>query len=415
MMERITTILGAGAVLDFDFQPDEIVPRTDIITEEVDKILIKDFMDGQRKPLVKFVHQALKEAHYETQNPARTPEAREIINPINFETLFHVFESLLSLSSVWKDEWISPKVFPPIAAFVDCKESFEKYNTTLYHMALVRMENRICEIVDSYDTKFATKKEYAAWYKNFWHQYAGILDVFTLNYDTTIEHSLEKYEDGFVKWKYTTKRFEPKRLLENKELTSINHLHGCITYLNQWLDVYRDGYSYNDMFKLASYANKVKKDPWHSANVEYNQSHEAYVQRSILVGMRKPDKIMMSPMNFYHANLVNKICENRALLIVGYSFGDTYVNEYLYKMRLIHGDKRRIVLIDKWFGRKCNAAMWNFINSETNDDLDYRKKLREGDYYAPHVSKKKTLMMFICGFKYAVEHHEDKIREFLMS
>lgn len=62
MMERITTILGAGAVLDFDFQPDEIVPRTDIITEEVDKILIKDFMDGQRKPLVKFVHQALKDA-----------------------------------------------------------------------------------------------------------------------------------------------------------------------------------------------------------------------------------------------------------------------------------------------------------------------------------------------------------------
>lgn len=412
-MERITSIIGAGAVLDFDFQQDEIKPTTENITQEMCKIEVPG-VDGAMKKLVKNVYVRLKEAHYETPNPKICPEAVRIINPINFETLFHVVENMMSYSSIWKDEWISPFIFPPVAAFVECKEQFAKYETEEYHRALVRMENRICEIVGTYDTKFADEG-YAVWYKNFWNRFKDELDVFTLNYDTTIEQSLGEYEDGFEEWKFSAQRFDPGKLLNNKERTTVNHLHGCIAYLNQWHDAEKSGYSFYDMFKFATYKQRSEKNAGYSG-LDYNQAHEAYIQRSILVGMRKPDKIVMNPMNFYHANLVNKICENRALLIAGYSFGDTYVNEYLYKMQLIHGDKRRIVLIDKWMiSRQCRSAMRNYINAETGNDKEYWNELNSGDYYAPHVSMKGTLMVFICGFKSAVEHHEDKIREFLMS
>ena len=400
-------------MLDFDFQQDEIVPRTDIITNEMDKIKVQSVRGGDDIFIVKEIHSALKEANYERQNPVLSPEARAIINPITFETLFHLFENLMSYSSVWKEEWISPFIFPPVAAFVDCKESIAKYETEEFHRALVKMENRICEIVGAYDVKFADER-YAIWYRNFWRQFADKLDVFTLNYDTTIEQCLETYEDGFIAWAFAAQRFEPKRLLRNKERTTINHLHGCITYLNQWHDAKQYGYAFNDMFKFASYQQRREKNAGYSGT-EYNQSHEAYIQRSILVGMRKPDKIVMSPMNFYHANFVNKICENKALLIVGYSFGDTYVNECINKMRLIHGKERRIVLIDKWLGRQCSASMRIYINAQTGDDIAYWNELHGGDFYAPHVSKDGTLMVLICGFKYAVEHYGEKIREFLSS
>ena len=200
-MERITIILGAGAVLDFDFQPNEIKPTTENITDEMDKIKVQSIKGGDDIYIVKEIHSALKDANYETQNPARCPEARAIINPINFETLFHVIENLMSYSSVWKDEWISPFIFPPVAAFVECKERFTKYETAEFHRALVMMENRICEIVGIYDTKFADEG-YAVWYKSFWQGLKDKLDVFTLNYDTTIEQSLGEYEDGFKEWNF---------------------------------------------------------------------------------------------------------------------------------------------------------------------------------------------------------------------
>ena len=411
-MERITVLIGAGAILDFDFNCEGIVPSTRNITNEMDEIRVQG-VDGQEKEVIKAIHDWLEKAHYEEQNPARCPEYREKINPINFETLYHVTENLYSFSSVWKDEWIMPQIFPPVAAFVDCKQPFAEYQTEEYHRSLVAMENRICEIVGEYDTRFVEDKEYALWYRGFWQQFSNNLDVFTLNYDTTIEQSLEDYEDGFVSMTGDDKqRFEPAKLLYNKERSSVNHLHGCITYLNQWNEAKEHGYGFNDMFKFATYKQRIEKKKGYSGT-EYNQSHEAYIQRSIVVGMRKPDKIVSSPMNFYHANLVNKICENPSLLIVGYSFGDAYVNEYLYKMRLIHGSKRRIVLIDKWLGRQCGNAMKLFINTETGDDRAFWDELRSGEYYAPHVSRNGTLMVLICGFKYAVEHHADEIREFM--
>jgi len=411
-MERITVLIGAGAILDFDFNREELIPSTGNITELVDEIKVHG-VDGKEKTVVKEIHKWLKDAHYETQNPARCPEARESINTINFETLYHVIENLYSFNSVWKDEWILPKIFPPVAAFVDCKQQFAEYQTEEYHRSLVAMENKICEIIGEYDTRFLENKEYALWYRTFWRKFPNNLDVFTLNYDTTIEQSLEEYEDGYVAMAEDYKhRFEPLKLLFNKERSSINHLHGCITYLNQWQDAQKHGYGFNDMFKFATYKQKIEKNKGYSGT-EYNQSHEAFVQRSILVGMRKPDKIVASPMNFYHANLVNKICDNHSLLIVGYSFGDAYVNEYLYKMRLIHGDKRRIVLVDKWFGRQCGSSLRVFINTETSNDREYWNELRSGDYYAPHVSSNGTLMVFICGFKFAVEHYAETIHEFM--
>ena len=35
-------------------------------------------------------------------------------------------------------------------------------------------------------------------------------------------------------------------------------------------------------------------------------------------------------------------------MIAGYSFGDLYVNQIIERMELIHGNSKRVVLIDWW-------------------------------------------------------------------
>lgn len=80
------------------------------------------------------------------------------------------------------------------------------------------------------------KEQANEWYWRFYQQFAENSDFFVLNYDTTIEKSIENYEDGFEPdgIQNVFLRFNPKRLFENPNgLSTINHLHGCINYYFQ--------------------------------------------------------------------------------------------------------------------------------------------------------------------------------------
>ena len=79
---------------------------------------------------------------------------------------------------------------------------------------------------------------------------------------------------------------------------------------------------------------------------EHTQAHESFYTGPILVGLRKTEKLEYLPYSCYHADLVNKIVANPSLMIVGYSFGDLYVNQLLERHKLVHGKNQRVVLID---------------------------------------------------------------------
>lgn len=64
--------------------------------------------------------------------------------------------------------------------------------------------------------------------------------------------------------------------------------------------------------------------------------------------MLKTDKLNILPFAFYHTHLYNCVMRNNSLLVVGYSFGDLYINQVLERMDLIYGNEKRIVLIDYW-------------------------------------------------------------------
>lgn len=133
----------------------------------------------------------------------------------------------------------------------------------------------------------------------------------------------------------------------------------------------------------------------------------------------------------YLSDLTRKVIENKRLLIIGYSFGDLYLNEIIGLGMSIHGDDFKVSIIDKYppyindypslyqhLQNHCNHSAFDFISRITKDRLAIEPGQKEfplvvKDYYTPVVSKNGNLMLFMAGFKDAVVLHEKTINSFL--
>ena len=170
-------------------------------------------------------------------------------------------------------------------------------------------------------------------------------------------------------------------------------------------------------------------------SLESNQAGEQFVGTPIITGLRKTDKLNIVPFDFYHGHLFNCIIKNNSLLLIGYSFGDVYINHVIERMELIHGDKKRIVLIDWWpineeiekitdenkkqglikenmkfytYEDNINHELFKFLCRMTGKTQfeEVMKSFKSYDRSGPMVSTNGCLMLFIGGFKAASEHKE---------
>lgn len=78
MLLRITTIVGAGAILDFDLPKGVMKPSTRYFTDAVVNLEIKKNMSDESNTVIRDVYEILKEAKYPTE--------------VIFEHLFHALE-----------------------------------------------------------------------------------------------------------------------------------------------------------------------------------------------------------------------------------------------------------------------------------------------------------------------------------
>ena len=334
---RTTAILGAGAVLDFDFdgQPK---PTTKYITETVVKEKIEGY-DEIDSELIKHIYNSILDAS-RAEYLRLHPADRHGGPTISFEDLFEVIETLYSYSGTWKHEHYP---FSLISALV--KSDFDNYSVD-YERAMHAIIKKIVEIVNAYNELFK-KDGREQWFKDFWKEFGGKLDVFNFNYDTTIEHSLDDYIDGYVPYTQGYERFEPEVLWNaSKDKPTINHLHGCILYGDPNPQPTEYHYSHRDLYKF--YPDVLKEAFISGQWMPRNQVGDSIFYSPIITGLKKTDKICFMPHNFYHANLAKKIIENPSLLICGYSFGDLYVNQLIQRHKLVHDKNERVVFVDKW-------------------------------------------------------------------
>ena len=138
-----------------------------------------------------------------------------------------------------------------------------------------------------------------------------------------------------------------------------------------------------------------------------------------------------APNNVYLSDLARKVVENKRLMIIGYSFGDLYLNEILGLGMAAHGDDFKVVIIDKYpsyinsyislfqhVAHRCNPQAYTFVSRLVKDRLYVEIGQKEypivvEEYGEPMVSRNGKLMMCIGGFKDAVVNHKETILEFL--
>ena len=416
--KRITVLVGAGAILDFDLPEGVQKPSTKHITEEVVK----------RHEIIAMARDVLKE---------------KFPSEPHFEMLFHVLEMWCAYGYIWNNPDKLPKnpnVFPVFAPFVSPKQQInvECVRGAIHEFLLVVMD-----IINSYNKPYLQDESFNKWYRDFWKNYIGYWDIFNLNYDTTIEHSLDQCEDGFEEICGVSdfKHFVPQKLFGNaNEYSTMSHLHGCIEFFDERYEqeTYKTElfkYDFHDMYKYDSYDKVRDYYIGSTKSFKSNQAGEQFVGTPIITGLRKTDKLNIVPFDFYHGHLFNCIIKNNSLLLIGYSFGDVYINHVIERMELIHGDKKRIVLIDWWpineeiekitdenekqglikeymkfytYEDNINHELFKFLcrmTGKTQFD-EVMKSFKSYDRSGPMVSTNGCLMLFIGGFKAASEHKE---------
>lgn len=370
MQRRTTSILGAGAVLDFDF--DGLTkPTTNNITKAVVELKILDF-EGSETNLIKEIYDLVVDAT-RTEYLRLHPMVRHYEPIITFEDLFEVVETLYSYSGRWKHERFP---FPLISSLV--KSNLAHWPVE-YFRVMLSIILKIVEIVDSYDKKFREENN-EEWYKKFWNGFEGKIDVFNLNYDTTVENSLGNYIDGFVGCTPGYMRFEPEVLWNaDADMPTINHLHGCIYYADPNPKPVEFYYSHRDLYKFYS-VNDVKEVVNSRYWLPNNQAGIALFYSPIITGLKKTDKICYMPHSIYHAHLVRKIIENSSLLICGYSFGDLYVNQLLQRHKLVHDTNERVIIVEKWpdYVNRDILDLYRYFMDNTSPGLrEYVERITE--------------------------------------
>lgn len=425
MKDAVTIIVGAGAVLDFGHKG--IFPSVKNITDEVLKLSIQK-VDGGESPLLREINDYI----VGKLNQVGRPEVNRYIPPqLNFESLLHVVEMCISYSGYWHKEFTSWPALSEFGTLIQPDEFLNDIQTYDYIRAAYGLQKTVMSIVNQYDASFNEDMSTERWYQDFWKSLSGRSNIFNLNYDNTIENSLSEYEDGFppIKDGEDYSRFSARRYYENSRgVSTIAHLHGQILFSEA--REYPFDYSMRDIVKNRDYKTACKNRVVGSFPPS-NQAKEEYLQPEIVSGLRKTEKMTFAPNNVYLSDLARKVIENNRLMIIGYSFGDLYLNEIMGLGMAAHGDDFKVVIIDKfpsyinsyisWFQHLthgCNPEEFIFVSRLAEDRLFFEIGQDEHplifeDNSIPVVSGNGKLMMCINGFKDAVVNHKETILEFL--
>ena len=417
--------MGAGAVLDMNFPDDIITPTTRKITEVVLNSY-RDFSNSSRKiTVVNDIDDVLINRFPVDQNIWWIDNLRP---DINFEMLFHVIEQFLPYESVWSGNNKNPYMYPYFAPFT--KQNF-KFDRNDLSAVLSEFILRVMRIVNDYNEYFRNDKGKENWYRYFFKSEFK-WDVFNFNYDTTVEQSLGEFEDGFEQIPGRADAiFRPKKLMDNKEnLSTINHIHGCINYYYKDHpndDIFET--NIHDLYKYPSFDEVERRmNEWGQSN-PVSQNNEEYIAGPIITGLRKTEKLICMPYDFYHGNLHKAVVGSNSMVIVGYSFGDLYVNNLIKRMHTIWRGKERIVLIDKWCSEymEYRTDLEKYLQTLPGGELEFIELMSgctdvgelsdflfPSNYHSPKYSKNGNLMLVVCGMKEASVMRQE-IYEFLES
>lgn len=287
-------------------------------------------------------------------------------------------------------------------------------------------------------------------FANFWlafFRHFPAANAVILNYDTCMELLLEKhgirYKDGFTDafpasgledakvW-----RFDPCTFFLEQDQPKIMHVHGCILYgfvsSNR-----REERSKDDFRETDGALKKYARPPKHLGGIDFVREEltqdGTYVFHGPMVsGLRKAEKILNVPYDYYNQQFSYSLKENDGLLIIGYSFGDLYINQMLTHFYALHSEtERRIVIItmydkkdvtafrteDGFPGERPSSREIRMVSRLMQEEFAARLYQMNGERYEAEAfiqSEDGCVRVYYKGFAEAARHAQDII-EFLGS
>jgi len=326
--DRITVLLGAGAMMDvttlscYSITQNVIAKQQDVLRNG----------KWESVPFLNYVYEQLREYYSKDRES------------VNFEDIFHALEMLSSIQAA-NDEQTVKSFRSVFGMLCNVKEEFSHVSPNLVYAGMRNLIETVIENVAAFEADVYKEKWFSDFFKSIQDKIP--MDVFTLNYDTWLEQIIEDYNDGFIPIYDTHQKFSANHLFSNNNtLSTINHLHGQICFTTH-LPTGSSRFLTDGWYKANSF--EIIKDlrilPKYLGYMAKTQAAEHVYQYPIVTGLRKNDKIMTPPFDAYYTHLYQQLRNNKNLLIIGYGFGDLYINGLLNQFRSFHGGDGKVICI----------------------------------------------------------------------
>lgn len=250
------------------------------------------------------------------------------LNLVNFETILHLLEELYSfyISKTKGKGVVRPefKGVKPVIFWVKRKsvssELIKANNNSKNNLSqFIRLiyGNLIDEVISQIKPyQLTTKNQRLDDFENFIKMYlpdsSWVKRIYTLNYDTLINERFG-YFDGFAK----DGNLVSDKILKNTDINCHYNLHGSI--------LWETGINLNRVTKIK----KIKSVLNNIVSSSYDISREPLISTPIISGYNKSARMKFNPYIQLYYSFQKDIIEADLVLIIGYGFSDTHINNLL--------------------------------------------------------------------------------------
>lgn len=165
----------------------------------------------------------------------------------------------------------------------------------------------------------------------------------------------------------------------------INHIHGCVNF--NYPSRGRSSYS------MMKYDRPIEI---YSGKNDYVtlQSGNLRCESPIITGLSKTDFLIAEPYRTYYSNMVRSFNKNDIIIIIGYGFGDYYINDLLSNYHKAYDNGRRVIIISP--GEESQVHFDQFINCKQEELIRISRAKSNSEII---YTGDKTVLWYKGGFK----------------
>jgi hypothetical protein len=279
----------------------------------------------------------LADGRYLPLGPILWKIANSYYDAPNFETLLHLVESMVSAERSRLGFASADQQKVAFNAFMDPTPRLAPITQDANALGVfgAAMMGEVADYLDKSMTRSRMEKQ-GTIREFLWPFLSEEVRISTLNYDDSIERSVEGYVtfwDGFTDDNPGSIDYDGFRQVHRAELL---HLHGSIRFAPI------SGYPSTYPPSLQRFKSNVDAKPNRQPLADFNaltQAGELIFTGPMLSGLRKTEKLVVEPYGLYHQRFTTGLLDSPRFLCVGYGGNDTYVNSAILRAKAVHGSR----------------------------------------------------------------------------